>query len=76
MLLSPVKSRHERNWLHFNTPSGGEKRRELSALLWRAMIFPVKPSYLSVHPAEVISAPAQPAWNSLQTELLGLMDGG
>lgn len=57
-------------------PSGGEKRRELSALLWRAMIFPVKPSYLSVHPAEVISAPAQPAWNSLQTELLGLMDGG
>ncbi len=55
---------------------GGEKHRELSVLSWRAMIFPAKPSYLSVHLAEVISAPVQPAWNSSQTELLGLMDGG
>ena len=53
--------------------SGGEKRRELSALSWRAMTFPVKPLYLSVHPEEVVWAPVQPTWNSLQPEHSGFL---
>lgn len=53
--------------------SGGEKRRELSALSWRAMTFPVKPLYLSVHPEEVVWAPVRPTWNSLQPEHSGFL---
>lgn len=54
-------------------PIWWEKRRELSALSWRAMTFPVKPLYLSVHPEEVVWAPVQPTWNSLQPEHSGFL---
>ena len=75
VLLSPAVWRIWNNMILYSsdTLSGGEKRRELSALSWRAMTFPVKPLYLSVHPEEVVWAPVQPTWNSLQPEHSGFL---
>lgn len=76
MPLSPVKSRHEGNWLHFTIPSGGEKRRESPALSWKAMTFPARPLFLSALPVAAALVPVRPIWSVSPAELLGLMDGG
>lgn len=75
VLLSPAVWRIWNNMILYSsdTLSGGEKHRELSALSWRAMTFPVKPLYLSVHPEEVVWAPVQTTWNSLQPEHSGFL---
>ena len=49
MPLSPAKSRHEGNWLHFNSESGGELPHGRLILLSKTMILLGKQSFLSVH---------------------------
>lgn len=59
MPLSPVKSRHEGNWLHFNIPSGGEWNPVSWIPLWKVTIFPVRRWRTSVHQEEAESIQAQ-----------------
>ena len=61
--------------LYFSViPSGGEKRRELSAPLWKATTFPVRPLFPSARPAAAVSVPVQPIWNWLEGRRLNGRD--
>lgn len=68
-----VENMEQYDIIFVGSPSGGERHRESSALSWKAMTFPARPLYLSVHPEEVVWAPVQPTWNSLQPEHSGFL---